>query len=65
MLLTKYKTEGSTIILTTEAYSIMFCQVDKKDVSKKDLQASVCIVLIKHDYTHTRLCILLLTANTK
>lgn len=53
MLLTTDKTEGSTIILTTEAYSIMFCQVDKKDVSKKDLQASVCIVLIQHDYTHT------------
>lgn len=66
MLLTKDKTEGSTIILTTEPYSIMFCQVDKKDVSKKDLQTSVCIVLIKHDFTHTcLLCISLLTANTK
>lgn len=53
MLLTKDKTEGSTVILTTEPYSIMFCQVDKKDVSKKDLQTSVCIVLIKHDYTNT------------
>lgn len=53
MLLTKDKTEGSTLILTTEPYSIMFCHVDNKDVSKKDLQTSVCIVLIKHDYTHT------------
>lgn len=65
MLPTKDKTEGSTVILTTEPYSIMFCEVDKKDVSKKDLQTSVCIVLIKHDYTQTWLCISLLTANTK
>lgn len=63
MLLTKDKTEGSSIILTTEPYSITFCQVDKKDAYKQDLQTSFCIVLIKHDYTHTRLCISLLTAN--
>lgn len=63
MLLAKDKTEGNTIILTSEPYSIISCQVDKKDVYKKDLQTSVGIVLIKLDYTHTRLCISLLTAN--
>lgn len=63
MLLAKDKTEGNTIILTSEPYSIIFCQVDKKDAYKKDLQTSVGIVLIKHDYTHTRPCISLLTAN--
>lgn len=63
MLLAKDKTEGNTIILTSEPYSIIFCQVDKKDAYKKDLQTSVGTVLKKHDYTHTRLCISLLTEN--
>lgn len=59
--LSKDKTEGSTVILTTEPYSIMLCQVDKEDIDKEDLQSSVWIVPIKHDFTYTRLCISLLT----
>lgn len=56
--LSKDKTEGSTVILTTEPYSI---KVDKEDIDKEDLQSCVWIVPIKHDFTYTRLCISLLT----
>lgn len=59
--ISKDKTEESTVILTTESYSIMLCQVDKEDIGKEYLQSCVWIVPIKHDFTYTRLCIPLLT----
>lgn len=36
--MTKDKTEGSTVMLTTKPYSIMFCQVDKEDIYKEDFK---------------------------